>query len=925
MSNYAGEFTIPGVERFETVESSPFSPEANSNRVPVVTVESTPSPPNSPRLPPQVSKFAAEEMSQVAPYTNGTEGGVPAHVQGIDENLNDSLEEIDETKTPCEINPECMDEKLNDSLEEIDQIETKPTLPECAGSVCAEESFDDLSEKEREPLAFTTTKEGNISKLSSIVQDLQLKAQLRHISIDGSVQISSQPDSTDAKVKPKFGRKKNLNPKNARRLPESSVATPNSGIPLVSSAGGHSGDGQGLVTNTNMNCNTGNVKAKEAVTEETCSSDATKAKDTETSGEAIEADETVGVEAAKQPPRAPIFKASRPNTSAKSVVASVSSSGAEEQPTATTVPSTTEETATKKVKTARKRKARSVSGEEQPTGGAKTAKKRKTKIELEEVKQKRMEETCSSEATNAKDTETSGEAIEADETAGVEAAKQPPRAPIFKASRPSTSAEGVKSVVASVSSSSAAEEAATKEVKTSKNGAEEQPTATTVPSTTEETATKKVKKRKAKSVSGEEQPTGGAKTAKKRRTKIEMEEVKRKRMEDAAIRAAENKSKKKEQQRRKLAKLMVTSVNRSKTLSTESSGLENLGSKVDKHIEQVCVQYNVKVSPGVYLTAINPNLAGPKPGLQNESTEAAKSTASVSDEPKPAPAFRLAVDHPLLAQPASASVLMVDLPPSADQPPSTDQPLSAASADQRPVSASLDVCQFSDPVPQPAGLTVDQLSAAQPAFSVKTSVPQPASASGQALAPQAAREDNQKKRFVPPAQTRSAFVVPPLKKVKPTTTNCAGSGSGHSGSGALPGPSCSVETSPSSQINESLSGASYSTEPGSGYQSGAGSLGSGAQAISAVDSTLMWIECTLCGKWRLQPDSIEPCEVYDYWTCAMNSDLNYNDCSVPQGEVPNPADDEEYVETYFVPGSIVWAKMDGYPWYVIPIKFYICC
>lgn len=185
----------------------------------------------------------------------------------------------------------------------------------------------------------------------------------------------------------------------------------------------------------------------------------------------------------------------------------------------------------------------------------------------------------------------------------------------------------------------------------------------------------------------------------------------------------------------------------------------------------------------------------------------------------------------------------------------------------------------------------------------QASVSQAESASGQALALQPAREDSQKKRFVPPTQTRSAFVVPPLKKVKPTG---GGSVSSHSDSGALPGSSSSAESSSSNL-------------------SGAKSLGASSQASSAVDSssTLMWIECTLCGKWRLQPDSIEPCKVYDHWTCAMNSDPKYNDCSVPQGEVPNPADDEEYVETSFVPGSIVWAKMDGYPWYVAPSTLFM--
>ena len=43
----------------------------------------------------------------------------------------------------------------------------------------------------------------------------------------------------------------------------------------------------------------------------------------------------------------------------------------------------------------------------------------------------------------------------------------------------------------------------------------------------------------------------------------------------------------------------------------------------------------------------------------------------------------------------------------------------------------------------------------------------------------------------------------------------------------------------------------------------------------------------------------------------------YSSCLAPEEQWSEPEDSQEFVESPYVPGSIVWAKMDGYPWLVV--------
>ncbi|XP_052759675.1 uncharacterized protein LOC128202672 [Mya arenaria] len=74
-----------------------------------------------------------------------------------------------------------------------------------------------------------------------------------------------------------------------------------------------------------------------------------------------------------------------------------------------------------------------------------------------------------------------------------------------------------------------------------------------------------------------------------------------------------------------------------------------------------------------------------------------------------------------------------------------------------------------------------------------------------------------------------------------------------------------------------------------------------------------WVQCcnSSCMKWRHLSDVNDPAMVPDRWTCSMNKCEKYNSCSKPEEEY----DENEHIYTKFTEGSVVWAKMMGYPWW----------
>ncbi|GBM46490.1 Zinc finger CW-type PWWP domain protein 1 [Araneus ventricosus] len=72
----------------------------------------------------------------------------------------------------------------------------------------------------------------------------------------------------------------------------------------------------------------------------------------------------------------------------------------------------------------------------------------------------------------------------------------------------------------------------------------------------------------------------------------------------------------------------------------------------------------------------------------------------------------------------------------------------------------------------------------------------------------------------------------------------------------------------------------------------------------------IWVECTECKKWRRNLQYSESHEVPENWCCSM--------LSLESGEKGSCNDpEEENADQYldYSPGSIVWAKLEGYPWW----------
>ncbi|CAO2630136.1 Zinc finger CW-type PWWP domain protein 1, partial [Lemmus lemmus] len=78
---------------------------------------------------------------------------------------------------------------------------------------------------------------------------------------------------------------------------------------------------------------------------------------------------------------------------------------------------------------------------------------------------------------------------------------------------------------------------------------------------------------------------------------------------------------------------------------------------------------------------------------------------------------------------------------------------------------------------------------------------------------------------------------------------------------------------------------------------------------------LIWVQCSFpkCEKWRQLRGDIDPSVLPDNWSCDQNPDLNYNRCDIPEETWTGCESDVAYAS--YVPGSIIWAKQHGYPWW----------
>ncbi|CAL8071141.1 unnamed protein product [Calicophoron daubneyi] len=82
-----------------------------------------------------------------------------------------------------------------------------------------------------------------------------------------------------------------------------------------------------------------------------------------------------------------------------------------------------------------------------------------------------------------------------------------------------------------------------------------------------------------------------------------------------------------------------------------------------------------------------------------------------------------------------------------------------------------------------------------------------------------------------------------------------------------------------------------------------------------------WVECHLCKKWRYLPHIHDPSLLEVEWQCSLDPKLAArcvndteicNPCDVPQSPLLEE-DEGDFIFTSFAVGSVVWAKIQGYP------------
>ncbi|KAG8523746.1 Zinc finger CW-type PWWP domain protein 1 [Galemys pyrenaicus] len=78
---------------------------------------------------------------------------------------------------------------------------------------------------------------------------------------------------------------------------------------------------------------------------------------------------------------------------------------------------------------------------------------------------------------------------------------------------------------------------------------------------------------------------------------------------------------------------------------------------------------------------------------------------------------------------------------------------------------------------------------------------------------------------------------------------------------------------------------------------------------------LVWVQCSSpnCEKWRRLRGNIDPSVLPDNWSCDQNTDLEHNRCDIPEEIWTGRESDVAYAS--YIPGSIIWAKQYGYPWW----------
>ncbi|XP_072497516.1 zinc finger CW-type PWWP domain protein 1 isoform X2 [Notamacropus eugenii] len=89
----------------------------------------------------------------------------------------------------------------------------------------------------------------------------------------------------------------------------------------------------------------------------------------------------------------------------------------------------------------------------------------------------------------------------------------------------------------------------------------------------------------------------------------------------------------------------------------------------------------------------------------------------------------------------------------------------------------------------------------------------------------------------------------------------------------------------------------------------------GGERTSNFSQCITWVQCSFpnCEKWRRLHRDIDPSVLPDDWSCSENTDVQFNHCDIPEEAWSESENDVIYAA--YIPGSIIWAKQHGYPWW----------
>ncbi|CAH8497890.1 unnamed protein product [Heterobilharzia americana] len=100
-----------------------------------------------------------------------------------------------------------------------------------------------------------------------------------------------------------------------------------------------------------------------------------------------------------------------------------------------------------------------------------------------------------------------------------------------------------------------------------------------------------------------------------------------------------------------------------------------------------------------------------------------------------------------------------------------------------------------------------------------------------------------------------------------------------------------------------------------------------ADGVQYQDLPGTWVECSFCSKWRYLPNVHDPSQLESSWYCALNPKYSritphdsysnkyiHNPCEEPE-DFSAVRQEDDFIFGHFSVGSVVWAKIQGYPYW----------